>query len=83
MKTLIDNVATLASEACLLDAMPSLLSFESIINLEDSDLSSIAGESPEVQSQRASAKTKLKSLEHGLQILQRSGRHRIRGTHPN
>ena len=79
MKVVVDNVAILGIEFCLLEKLSDMLSSDVVMNLEDDVVQEIAAEQPDSQIERARALTKLQSLEAGLQTLQRLGRHKLGG----
>lgn len=79
LKVVVDNFAILGIEFCLLDKLSDMLSSDVVMSLDDKVVQEIAAEQPDSQIERARALTKLKSLEAGLQSLQRFGRQTLGG----
>ena len=79
MKVVVDNVAVLGIEFCLLEKLSDMLSSDVVMNLDDTVVQEIAGEEEDSQKERARALAKLQSLEAGLQTLHRLGRRKKRG----
>ena len=71
MKVLVDNVATLAIQACLSSHLSELLSPSSIQEMNDGLISAIAAESEENQAERDQLTRKLEVLRSGLDICKR------------
>ena len=71
MKVLVDNVATLAIQACLSSHLSELLSPSSIQEMNGELISTIAAESEENQAERDQLTRKLEVLRSGLDICKR------------
>ncbi len=80
MKVLVDNVAVLVIEYCLLDGLSDLLSPGVVLRLDENLIRDIAVETADSQTERAGVLRKLKSLEAGLQTLGRLDIHKPAGT---
>ena len=79
MKVVVDNIAVLGIEFCLLEKLSDMLSSDVVMNLDDTVVQEIAGEEEDSQKERVRAFAKLQSLETGLQTLRRLGRHKKGG----
>lgn len=79
LKTVVDEVSTLAVEQCLLEKLPSILSTDTVLNLTDEEVQRIAGESAESMEERAQATRKLAVLEEAMKELKRLKMHRTTG----
>ena len=79
MKVMVDNFAILGIESCVLDRLFDTFSPDIVLELDDSLIRNIAAETEESQSERARIIQKLKSLEAGLQILNRYNRNKPAG----
>ena len=79
IKVLVDNFAVLGIENCLLNSLLETLSPDTVIKLDEYVISDIAAESEDSLTERARVTKKLKSLESGLQILNRLGRYKPAG----
>jgi hypothetical protein len=79
MKMVVDNIAVLGIEFCLVEKLSEMLSSEVVMNLDDAVVQEIAGEEEDAQKERARALKKLQSLESGLQDLRRLGRYKQGG----
>ncbi|KAK7524157.1 dynamin family protein [Phyllosticta citriasiana] len=69
MKLVIDNIASLGIEQCLLRKLPDLFTPEKVASLDDETISSIAAEPNASKERRKRIKDKVQSLEQGLQAL--------------
>ena len=65
MKKFIDDVCVLAVEQCILQALPSIFSVESIYEMSDEEVTSLAGEDDNAAAQRKSLSEKLSVLQEG------------------
>jgi hypothetical protein len=79
MKMVVDNIAVLGIEFCLVEKLSEMLSSEVVMNLDDAVVQEIAGEEEDSQKERARTLKKLQILESGLQDLRRQGRHKQEG----
>jgi hypothetical protein len=79
MKMVVDNVAVLGIEFCLVEKLSEMLSSEVVMNLDDAVVQEIAGEEEDSQEERARTLKKLQILESALQDLRRQGRHKQGG----
>ena len=79
MKVMVDNFAVLGIENCVLDRLFDTFSPDIVLELDDSLIRNIAAETEESQSERAHTIHKLKSLEAGLQTLNRFNRNKPAG----
>lgn len=79
MKVMLDNFAVLGIECCVLDRLFNTFSPHIVLELDDSLIRNIAAETEESQSERARTIKKLKSLEAGLQTLNRLNRSKPAG----
>lgn len=69
MTIFINNVASLAIEACFLDSLPDVCSPMAIHDLSDEMLQKLAGESDDVKINRRILVSDLRRLEKGLELL--------------
>ncbi|KAK8170062.1 P-loop containing nucleoside triphosphate hydrolase protein [Phyllosticta citrichinensis] len=76
MKTVIDNIAVLAIEQCLLGNLAHVFSPEKVFGLDEETVADIAAESKELREERAATADKLKALKKALQTLTRLTHHR-------
>ncbi|KAL2678099.1 P-loop containing nucleoside triphosphate hydrolase protein, partial [Phyllosticta citricarpa] len=76
MRTVIDNVAVLAVEQCLLRNVPHVFSPETVFKLDDKTVAEIAAESEELCQERVMTEIKLEALKKALQSLTRLPPHR-------
>lgn len=79
MKVMVDNFAVLGIESCIMDGLSDTFSPDAVMRLDDSLIKKIATETEESQLERARTITKLKSLEAGLQTLNRLDRNKTAG----
>ena len=79
MKVMVDNFCVLGIERCILDGLSDTFSPDTVMRLDDSLIRSIAAETEESQLERAATIKKLKSLEAGLQTLNRLNRNKPAG----
>lgn len=71
LKNVIDNIGSLAVEACLIQKLPTLFMADTVYDLEDTTIHGLAGESNEVVEEREKAAQKLKLLQNCLHDLKR------------
>ncbi|KAK2744858.1 hypothetical protein FQN57_004182 [Myotisia sp. PD_48] len=76
LKTVVDNIAVLAIESCLIKRLPELFVPENVLTLTDDVIEKIAMENEEAALERKSLTEKLQILEAGLWELSRLGNHR-------
>ncbi|KAK2067303.1 hypothetical protein P8C59_001056 [Phyllachora maydis] len=69
-KTVVDNIAQLAVEQCLIKKLPGLFCPAVIAALDDAEVRRIAEESPEAEVERAQAETQLEVLRAGQLALE-------------
>ena len=79
MKVMVDNFGVLGIERCILDGLSDIFSPDMVMRLDDSLIRNIAAETEESQIERARTIKKLKSLEAGLQTLNRLNRNKPTG----
>lgn len=79
MKVMVDNFAVLAIESCVMDGLSDTFSPDTVMKFDDILIRNIAAETEESQIERARTVTKLKSLEAGLQTLNRLNRNKTAG----
>lgn len=70
-KTLIDDVAVLAVERCLIQRLPSLFSPDVVFELDDAQVHHVVAESEEIGAQRSCYADKLSILRASLLNLKR------------
>ncbi|KAI9728686.1 MAG: hypothetical protein M1828_002792 [Chrysothrix sp. TS-e1954] len=75
MKVFVDNFASLCIEQCLLNVLSDTFSPESVIKLDDAAITRIAAETDASNAERKRTMTRLKTLESGLDTLNRLHRH--------
>ena len=80
LNTLIENVASLGIERCLLRDLSDLIPATEAMTLSDDTIESIAGESHEVVAQRTTAESQMAALDEVIRVcrpmmVDRSGRH--------
>lgn len=80
LKVLIDNVASLAIENCLMEGLSEILSPANIMDMDDDLITAVAAEPEEAQIERQLLTEKLKVLEAGMQTCKRYVRRRTTGT---
>lgn len=68
---MIDSIAALVVEACLIQKLPTLFNADTVYDLQDADVQGLAGESKEVLEERARVMQKLKVLQSSLHDLKR------------
>lgn len=83
IKTFVDAFSTLIIEDQLLQKLPSLLTPESVVSLDDDTVRTIAAEPHEMTSERSQTEVKLKSLQKALSLLQTLERSKQRGQSPH
>ncbi|KAJ4301309.1 hypothetical protein N0V90_003400 [Kalmusia sp. IMI 367209] len=76
----ISNVTVLAIENCLITDLPSLLSPDLVLNMDEEKLHIIAAESDDIRTERTALKQKLADLEAGKRILSLQARKAGKGT---
>lgn len=79
LKVLVDNVAVLGIEQCLLSELADIFSPRVVAELSEQTIQEIAAETEDVQAERRRLKDKLGVLEAGLKTLNRLKRHRSAG----
>lgn len=77
MKVLVDEIAVLAIEECLLKGVPKLLSPSIVISLDDETVFAIAAESEDAGAERARAEAEIEVLTKARAMLTR-----LNQTHP-
>lgn len=75
LDTVIDNVATLAVERCLLDDLPDLIALDDVAGLDDDRLSIIGCEPLEAQEERSRARAQASALEEVIRTCRRHASH--------
>ena len=75
MKMVIDNIAALAIERCLMLHVQSMFSPEIVHDLDEEIVKAIAAEPEDSRLQRAMTTEKLESLRRALQIVNRLAPH--------
>ena len=78
MKVFIDNFAVLAVEYCILEKVAGFFTPQTVLDLDEDVIESIAGETPQSKVERDRAVTKLNSLESGLKALRNIQRQKVR-----
>lgn len=71
MTNAIDNICSLAVEACLIQKLPTLSMADTVYDLEDAKIQGLAEVSKEVIEERMKAAQKLKLLQNCLHDLKR------------
>ncbi|EXJ87644.1 hypothetical protein A1O1_04568 [Capronia coronata CBS 617.96] len=71
MKTLVDDIAVLAVERCLLKNIPELLPSRTIISLSDDQISTVAAESDDARAERSRAEKEHRVLTKARAMLRR------------
>ena len=79
LKALVDNFAVLAIEHCVIENIPTIFTPDVAMNLDEKVLRNIAAQSTGSKAERDRTSAKLKSLELGLQTLNRLAHHKITG----
>jgi predicted transcriptional regulator len=79
IKVIVDNFTLLNIEYCFLDGLSDILSPDTVMRLNEKLIKEIAAEIEDSQTEKARTLRKLRSLEAGLQTLNRFGRHKIVG----
>ncbi|KAI9849143.1 MAG: hypothetical protein M1837_005373 [Sclerophora amabilis] len=74
LKVVVDNFAVLGIEHCLLDGLSKTFVPDTVMNLDDNSIRTIAAETEEYSHERILVTKKLKSLEEALQTLNRLAR---------
>ncbi|KAK6864630.1 hypothetical protein PG990_005928 [Apiospora arundinis] len=75
LKRIVDDVANLAVENCLISKLPGLFTPETVAELSDEDIGLLAAESQETMDERKALLAKLDVLSKGLAGLKRLTRH--------
>lgn len=78
-KVMVDNVASMVIESCLVQSLPTLLTATSMVNMEDELISAIASEDEDAKEERQLANQKLEALEKALQICGQHAGHQPPG----
>ncbi|KXX73917.1 Interferon-induced GTP-binding protein Mx3 [Madurella mycetomatis] len=71
LRTFIDNVINLAVESCLVCDIPDILTPRKVDRMSANQLTELAAESDEVQSQRLALQNEVRTLREGLRMCQR------------
>ncbi|KAK3669799.1 hypothetical protein LTR78_010316 [Recurvomyces mirabilis] len=71
MKTLVDNIAVLGIESCLLEGLKDAFTAQTVMNLEDGLVQKIAAETQDSVTERTRTEEKLRILKDGLHTLNR------------
>lgn len=79
MKILVDNVAVLGIEHCLLEALQASFTAHTVMGLDNDVIDKIAAESQESKTERVRTREKLHILDDGLRILNRYRRSKHEG----
>lgn len=79
LKVLVDNVAVLGIEQCLLSGLADIFSPNVVMMVPDQLLQEVAAETEDSQAERKRLKHKLGVLEVGLKSLNRLNRHKPAG----
>lgn len=74
---LVDNFAVLAIEGCVIEHIPTIFTPDIAMSLDEKTLGDIAAETTESKAERAHNIAKLKSLQMGLQTLNRLAHYKI------
>ncbi|KAJ2994881.1 hypothetical protein NUW58_g1425 [Xylaria curta] len=69
LRTFTDNVIILAIENCLIKDLPTILTTNSVSEMDDNTLERLAAESTEMQAERAELKAECEALQKGLDLL--------------
>jgi len=80
MKMLIDNIAVLGIESCLLEGLKDAFTAQTVMRLENDLVRKIAAENQESVTERTRTQDKVRTLEKGLHTLNRYRRSRHEGT---
>ncbi|KAK2760304.1 hypothetical protein FQN54_002372 [Arachnomyces sp. PD_36] len=78
-KVMVDNVASMVIESCLVQSLPTLLTATNIIEMDDNLISAIASEAEGAQEERQLASQKLAALEKALEICGQHAGHQALG----
>lgn len=78
---LVDNIAVLGVECCLLEGLKSAFTAHTVMCLGDDMVQKIATENQESATERTRTQEKLRTLENGLHILTRYRRSKQEGMH--
>ncbi|KAB5578147.1 P-loop containing nucleoside triphosphate hydrolase protein [Coniochaeta sp. 2T2.1] len=76
LKKFIDDVSVLAIESCIVKKLPSLFNPEKVFDMDDEEISHLAGENKSTAAERVRCAEKRDILVTGLQELRRLDRHR-------
>ena len=79
MKTLVDNFAVLGVEFCLLEDLMHVFAPETVMQLDNDLIKSIAAESDASMMERSRTAEKSRVFENSLHILNRYRRHKQNG----
>ena len=76
---LVDNIAVLGIESCLLEGLKDAFTAQTVIRLDDDLVKKIAAENQESVTERTRTQEKLRILEKGLYTLNRYRRSKHKG----
>lgn len=79
---MVDKFATDAVEECLMSRLPTIFNPQTVLDMEDSTIEDIAGETEESKMERTSSSQKLKVLQAALNALRRLDKHKPNGKFP-
>ncbi len=79
MKMLVDNIAVLGIESCLLEGLKDAFTAQTVMRLEDDLVQKIAAENQDSVTERTRTQEKLRILEDGLHTLNRYRRSKHQG----
>ncbi|KAK0954529.1 hypothetical protein LTR91_022650 [Friedmanniomyces endolithicus] len=79
MKMLVDNIAVLGIESCLLEGLKDALTAQTVMGLEEGTVQKIAAENQDSVTERTRTQEKLQILEDGLHTLNRYRRSKHQG----
>ncbi|KAK0260156.1 hypothetical protein LTR35_018028 [Friedmanniomyces endolithicus] len=80
MKTLVDNIAVLGIESCLLEGLKDAFTAQTVMGLKDDMVQKIAAEDQDSVTERTRTQEKVRILEDGLRTLNRYRRSKHQGT---
>ena len=77
-KKVVDDISVLAVEECLIQQLPTLFMPETVFNMDDDIIRTIAAESEESVAERERCNVRLRVLETGLRDLSRLNNHTMK-----